>query len=84
MILEKTICSRFNQHLSINNIIATEKCGFRRNVQQNMRLLQLLMESFRFEIVNCKYMEVFVTSLRLSTGFPHGSVLGPLSFITYK
>jgi len=51
--------------------------------QQNMWFIHLLMETFKCGIVNCKFMEFFVTSLRLWTGFPYGSSLGPLLFITY-
>ena len=74
-ILEKSVYSRLNQHLSIHNTLATHHLvhwlrnimDLRRIGQQNMQLMHLLMEYFRLGIVGYKILEFFVTSLRLST-----------------
>ena len=66
-ILEKTMYSRLNQYLSINNILATEQYGLEKIGQQNMQLIHLLMAYFRLGIVNYKLLDSFVTSLRLLT-----------------
>jgi hypothetical protein len=72
--IEKTLYCRLNQHLSINNTLATEKCGFRKDrsrEQAAYTLIRVLISSWPDLLPDVFYLMVRIFRLMLVLLYVH-------------
>jgi hypothetical protein len=81
--LEKSMCSRLIQQLSINNVLATEQCGFRKDRSTEHAAYTLINRFLQVWNVKLQVYGIFCDLAKACDWISTWIALGPLLFITY-